>query len=118
MSHVDYLICLHNSSIIVLRWYELFLVLHYNDNVISKLLRIHDVIDIVTHIVWIMQYESSNRENIFFNWFSMKTNLTSWLDTSTAVKSRLKPYPDSGLTEPEFETGSYTYLNVTLIVKA
>ena len=66
MSHVDYLICLHNSFIIVLRWYELFLVLHYNDNVISKLLRNHDVIDIVTHIVWIMQYESSNRENIFF----------------------------------------------------
>ena len=55
MSHVDDLICLHKSLIIVLRI----------SNVISKSLRNHDVIDIVTHIVYIMQYESSNRETIF-----------------------------------------------------
>ena len=58
-------------------------------------------------------YESSNRENMFFNWFSAKINLTNWLDSSTAVKNRQKPYPDSGLTQPEFETDSYPYMNVT-----
>ena len=60
------MICLHKSLIIVLRWYESFFVLRYNDNVISKSWRNHDVIDIVTRIVCIMRYESSNRETIFF----------------------------------------------------
>ena len=61
-----------------------------NDYVISKLLSYHDVIDMVTHIVWIIQYESFHREEIFvvvdFVW---KINLTSWLDSWTAVENRL-----------------------------
>ena len=77
MGHVDDLICLHKSLIVVLWWYESFFVLRHNGNVISKSLRNHDVIDIVTRIVCIMRYESSNRETIFFNWFSMKIYLTS-----------------------------------------
>ena len=40
---------------------------HINRNVISRSLRNHGVIDKVTHIVCIMQYESSNREAIFFS---------------------------------------------------
>ena len=64
-----------------------------NDYVISKLLFYHDVIwwrHMVTHIVWIIQYESFHREEIFvvvdFVW---KINLTSWLDSWTAVENRL-----------------------------
>ena len=39
----------------------------FDDNVMSKLLRNHDVKEIATHVVWITQYKSSNRENLFFN---------------------------------------------------
>ena len=92
ISYAEYdMICLHKSFIIVLRWYESFFVLRYNDNVISKSLCNHDVIDIVTRIVCIMRYESSNRETIFFNWFSMKIYLTSLLNSSTALKNPLIP---------------------------
>ena len=98
ISYAEYdMICLHKSLIIVLRWFKSFFVLRYNDNVILKSLCNHDVIDIVTRIVCIMRYESSNRETIFFQLIylgSMKMYLISWLYSSTAVKNRLihKPW--------------------------